>query len=827
MINPALSPLLNALKRGDIVITPTNRLQRELLWLYSRSNHSPVSIKPHCYSYEAFLQHWLSELEFITPEAPLLLNNWQFYLLWKRITTQLSTRVTNHFEIKQAIAAYKNCALAQAAPSGSDFLYTPSAETFQKIAQAVEHELQANNWLAPAKLADYLSEKKFLIAAKNIYWAFFDNFHPQQSNLQTKLAQQNILQHYFDYSDKQSEHKVLVAENETAELEQLIQWIKTQQAAGKQRIGVVVPDLSQNASFLQKMLRLHLNSADLRFSLGQPLFNYPMIKHALAMLKLNCGQNISNETCKILLLSPFIKAATARKKLLQDNVFQEPLIPYDVFLQLSQDYFPKLEQLPETASPSNWVNLIAKRLATFGFPGPNPLTDESQQVLAKFYTIIEEFNLAALITEQISKEEMIKLLTQACQEQIHQPPQNYQGIHIMGWLESSGFCGDALWICHFQSNLVPENTALSPLLPINWQKKHQLAKTQRDKEFAIAQSMLHRFINAHQEHEIVISYAKSINQEPQWPSPLLPNWPPFIQTAISHASYECENIDQPTNIALTNDVKGGYQILASQAKCPFQAFANYRLFTKPSITEDIGFNPSERGRIIHRTLQHIWEQLQNHHNLKTTDEETLKKICLQCIDKTLLEFQPDRPYSLDTLLFSLERQQVLNIILPCLEFDKNRQDFTIAGLEENIALEIDGWQFNLRYDRLDQLTNGDLLIIDYKSKLPSPLPWQDERPIHPQILLYALANIDIKHLLFVALNHKEFSHTGFGNAEIGIANLKQPKKTWLEQQQTWLKTITELITEFRAGACTPTPKNTAICTHCHNRDICRQTTDDS
>ncbi|MDQ5884807.1 MAG: 1 protein, partial [Pseudomonadota bacterium] len=392
------------------------------------------------------------------------------------------------------------------------------------------------------------------------------------------------------------------------------------------------------------------------------------------------------------------------------------------------------------------------------------------------------------------------------------------------WLESSGFCGDALWICHFQSHLVPQPIQFSPLLPIHWQKKHSLARTQSDKELEMAQNMLQRFINAHAQAPVIISHAKTKNEEPLWPSPLLPEWTRYCPKEIHVESALLENIVQDYTIPLQDKShlpKGGYQVLASLANCPFQAFANYRLHSQSLLQEEVGLNPSERGRMMHRALQYIWQELKDQHSLKQLQENDTKNLCLRAIDKTLTEFK-DRPFSLDKLMITLERQQLFELIQPYLEWDKQREYFQIEGVEKSISLTIDDWSFELRYDRLDKLANGDLVMIDYKSKIPSPLPWEDMRPIHPQILMYALAQESIRYLLFVAINPKELKTTGFGIDKLEPYTLKTSKEPWENWQHRWYGVLKTLIEEFKSGNIAPTPLSAKTCRYCHNRDICRQ-----
>lgn len=824
--------LLNTLHQGEMVITPTNRLQRELLWQYAHHFVGQTIPKPLCFSYESFLQYWFEELQFRDPstEFPLCLNPWQFYLLWKNISENHTPRPLNHFEIKQAISTYKNCALALRPPIGSDFLYTPIAEKFQKMVISLDKTLEKNHWLAPTKLADFLAQKPYPFTAEQITWAFFDCFHPQQEALLEHLRCQGVKHHFFDFPDTQVDtpnHQIYAATDTEDEQQQMIQWLKNQQQNGLNRIGVVIPDFSQQAKSLYRVLKQHFNASDLHFSLGDPLWSFPLIKQALSFLKLKPGEMLSQEECKILLLSPFIKEQGHRQTLLQHPLLQEPFIPWTIFLNKTKSYLPQLSKLntyPEKASAHEWIEYFEERLNHFGFPGEKPLNDNNQSILSKFYLSIESLQNAALILPELSFSEALDLLEKFTQDHIHQPPQNYHGIHFMGWLESSGFCGDALWICHFQSDLIPQPIHFSPLLPIHWQKKNQLARTQVDKEFEMAQRMLQRFINAHIEAPLVISYAKIKNEEPLWPSPLLPAWHLYEKQDIQQSPILIEKIAQnycvPLKDAQTTP-KGGYQVLASLANCPFQAFANYRLHSQSSIQEEIGLNASERGRLMHRALQYIWQELKDQHALLRLTPEEIQELCLKAIHQTLDEFQ-NRPYSLDELMMKLEAEQLLHLILPCLEADKQREYFQIEGLEQSIHLKIDDWSFQLRYDRLDKLANGDLVIIDYKSKSPTPLPWDDERPIHPQILMYALAQPSIRYLLFLSLSPKEFKSTGFGIDGLEPYSVKVSKEPWEVRQQQWLITLKSLINEFQAGHCIPAPLSSSSCRYCHNRDICRQ-----
>lgn len=62
-------------------------------------------------------------------------------------------------------------------------------------------------------------------------------------------------------------------------------------------------------------------------------------------------------------------------------------------------------------------------------------------------------------------------------------------------------------------------------------------------------------------------------------------------------------------------IYGGTAILSNQAKCPFKAFAEHRLRAKTSLQTTDGLDNKERGQIIHKVMELLWQKLENQHNL--------------------------------------------------------------------------------------------------------------------------------------------------------------------------------------------------------------------
>lgn len=849
------STLIQALEQGATIITPTNRLQREILWLLSQATSKRLIHKPLCFSYEAWLKQWYQDYYFQHPQDLhfTLIDDWQFKLLWKKTSLKLTEKVPKAYDLQQAMNAVKNCALAMSPPQGSDFLYTPSAEEFQKIWQQVSIVCHQKHLLPPHEIANVLMHCDYAKPAhfQHIIWACFDYLHPQQTQIQAHLKSLGIQQSFFDLNSpflhteandtfqapEPINTKLLIAQDSQQELQGILQWIKEKRRLGAKRIGVVVPDLSQHIEKLRFVLGQHLPEENIFYSLGLPLTDFPLIRHALALLEIDPQQRLTRSQCRFLLRTPFIHCSKTESGLRnriyhQNQVLQEPEVPFTAFITAIERQCPQwatmlknLKPLPLEGSPTEWILAITERWQQFGFPGEHKLEQNNQLILQKLYHVVERLHKSQPFIQRFSHQELLQELDTLCREEIHQPPQNYYGIHIMGWFESSGFCGESLWICHFQSQLIPQPLSFSSILPLHWQKEKAFPRTQSTKEYRIAQQMFQRLLIG--QPEVIISYAEHIEQQPQWPSPLLPKGLPTYEMQTPQLIPSVlETVEEQFNIPLKDEehLKGGISLLASQAKCPFQAFAKYRLHTEELSKEQHGFNALERGQMIHQVLHQLWLKLENQARLLALSSEELQELIEHAIANGLKPYLEFKPYSMDNICHELECEALQEKVHQALETDKKRPPFRILGLEQALDLSIDNWTFALRYDRLDQLDNGDKVLVDYKTRMPSPLPWDKDRPIYPQMLMYALADSSIQGLLFMALGNKKDKPVISGISEnvLDIQGVKTSKEDWEKMQQQWFFRLKSLIEEVRAGHCIPESTSQSVCLQCIHQDLCRK-----
>lgn len=820
-------PIFAALDAGATVVVPTNRLQREILWNYLQSKPQAVILTPKCFAYENWLTHWFEahQLSLDCSHQQRLLSDAQFqWLTWSLCSPKL-----NFSEVTRLLNCYKNLKLAQALPEGSDFLYHPQASQFQAYWQTIEQRLRDDHCLVRAELATWLAQQPYCEAPHPIWFACFDTLHPQQQTLIQSLEDQGQLIHYYDLKPSAPPQVLqFVAADEVQEEQAIVAWVRDQCAAGKTRIGVVVPDLHRRKHQLLRQLQAQMPSTGLHCSLGTSLLEFPLIQQSLTLLFLDPSTNVSKTELKVLLHTPWLHGAddeAAQRAQLSNyhRMLQEPALPWSALLSLTAKNCPKLHQTlaafnpyPAQASIEAWIVLLEQRLNLLDF------TKANSELLAKLFLSIENLHELQGFVDHLELASLQAWLRLKFQQDIHQPPQDHAGVHLMGWLESSGFCGDAVWICQFLAQNIPQPPNFSSWLPITWQKQQQLPRTSYEQEQVIAASLVKRLQAANP--CLVFSYPATIEQQAQWPSPMFPHHADHYRLTWTEANtLNLEFYADPQSLPFLPDEapKGGSQLLSAYANCPFQAFAKYRLHATSGSDTHLGLDAREHGQLIHQALFYLWQALDTQQSLKSSTAQQLAELVEQAITQALAPFKEAKPYSLDPFMLTIEASKARKILQQVITFDQNRPPFTIAGLEQELSLSIESLEFKLRYDRLDRLENGDLLLIDYKSSLPTPLPWRSNEPLHPQILMYALAQAQIKGLMFAALTPHDYQSAGISAQELAINGIKPSKAPWEDLQHQWLHHLREQIIKLKAGDFQPNPAQNSTCKRCHYQELCR------
>lgn len=833
--------LATLLAKGSLVITANNRLSQQLTEDYVLYYQQPVLEKPTILAYSSCLVRWYQALIKSHPSLnfPLLLSSAQQTHLWQLILGGNDSE--QRYLLQQVQSAWHDSLRWRIPLNDASFGLNDTTAQFQQWQRQFEQQLQQLDAITCEHIASYLLQQNdwSMLPKQGIVWACFNEYTPEQQALQKAIAQQGCPQYHYDLPPNHTVMEYIAASDEDNEYLQLIQWLKERLAAEDKRIAIVVPELEAKGTIIKRHLYRHLPNHFINLSLGKPLYHYPLVAHALMFLSIN-EQNLTNEQARLLLFSPYLGAAQkeceSRAQSLQScRLLQEKRL---TLRQLTQqlhtqapDWATRLQTLTtyisEKAPISEWIQQFKQRLQGLGFPGELALDSENYQCFQRFLEVINALQSLAFIQPLMTASEALQALNQLTKHTIFQSQSPVTPIHILGLLEASGCTFDSVWVCGLTNHCLPQRASPSPFIPLIIQKNYNMPKASPTHELYFAKELLARLQRGCQ--QMIVSYPQLIADIPQSPSPFIAHLPlsqPYSLPPKKVSALLAKDESYHIELKPSESPSGGTSLLANQAKCPFKAFATHRLYAQPALNVSSGPSPSERGQIIHKVLELFWQTIGSKQQLLALSSQQLSHHVENAINQTLPAFTQWRYYSFSPLIQNVERERLRQLVYACLAWEKTRPDFTVMGTEQTFVISIAGFDFRVRVDRLDKV--GDTKwVIDYKSRLPYSLPWYEERPEEPQLLLYALLDKQIDTLLFVELKKGQLTYSGISGNKHQLVDKPLPlaKENWDECRNRWQTQLAFLADEFYSGYCPPTPNRASQCQQCHYVNLCRKAPD--
>jgi RecB family exonuclease len=162
-----------------------------------------------------------------------------------------------------------------------------------------------------------------------------------------------------------------------------------------------------------------------------------------------------------------------------------------------------------------------------------------------------------------------------------------------------------------------------------------------------------------------------------------------------------------------------------------------------------------------------------------------------------------------------------------LELETRRAPFRVQEREQCLPLVIDGWELNLRIDRVDELQGGRLLI-DYKSGAPDRMRLDDANARPIQLAAYVAAMLaqgaaaDAVALLSLSPREKDMGFSGRARDAGLLAGKMAEQEGWDNLTTSWQLQIRQLIHDHVNGLAAVAPLPGA-CDYCHLDSLCRIT----
>ncbi len=869
-----ISDLVHIAAAGGTVLTANKRLARQLNARFDEdrmASGQTVWPAPAILSLDAWLMRQLTRLH----RGAELLTEMQSRRLWEEIIAadaMACGRDLLHVPqaARRAGEAHRLLAdhLAEIAPADCDEDHL----AFLRWRTAWQSRLRERRWLDRADLPAVVTAAFAageLETPGTLLLAGFDDLTPAVRRLCDTLAGRGCRVEQWT-APRLADVAVVRhdAVDMAAEVRCCARWARAQlERAPHRRIGVVMPQQSDYQPLVERIFRAEfapdswLAPGDapetFTLSLGTPLAAEGVVRAALRLLA--AGEPLSIDDLGWLLRSPYLggargegSARACADRSLRRRGRREWRLGA---LARALSAVPRMAAIIESVavsrrdrqrrSPGEWGELFARLLQDCGWPGERGLGSREFQALEHFRGVLGQLATLDRVAGPMPRGDALALLGRLSAEAVFQPEGGEGQIQILGMLEAAGFTFDALWVLGLHDAAFPPPPRPHPFLPLPVQSRLRMphADALREREFAA--TLAGRLFAA--APEVVVSWPGQLDGAPLRPSPLIrdiardslplaPSCDPFLAVRTAACVFE-EFVDEravPINAA--SPFAGGTSILTDQALCPFRAFAHHRLHAERLDVPDLGLDGLARGSLVHGVLERFWQTVRSRDALLALPRTARLELLTAAAEETLQHHERRNRYDLPPRLRGLELRRLVAMADGWLELERERPPFRVVDIEQRHDFVAGNLRLRTRIDRIDELANGTLAVIDYKTGRPDPQQWLDARVTEPQLPLYCLDLPEdrVGAVLFAVVRRRqgECTFRGLANDPDSWPGMSAKSQAKLldesglgglgEALAHWRRVLPALGDAFAAGWAAVDPVDPQqACTYCDLMPLCR------
>jgi probable DNA repair protein len=477
-----------------------------------------------------------------------------------------------------------------------------------------------------------------------------------------------------------------------------------------------------------------------------------------------------------------------------------------------------------------WTTTFSEWLSGFGWPGERSLNSDEHQVMTAWQSALTQLASLDSLSKPVSFSTALFQLNRILSETRFQPETVETPIQISGISGAAGMQFDYLWVMGMQDDNWPAIMPANSFIPIACQREFNIPTASADAQLQLAKSITNKLIKSGK--EVVFSFTKQQGDRVCRPSPLIKNIKEEYVSNFQHEDYK-QLIFESSDIEIFIDIKapeipvgqtanGGSALFKDQSTCPFKAFARHRLHAETLQQVDIGLSAAERGNLVHRALQYLWQRLKSLDNLKYKTELELKELVHSVVSEAIKLQVSQQPETFADRFTELEQRRLEQLLKQWLIIEKDRSDFKVIATEEWKTILFEDIELHLRVDRVDELADGRCVIIDYKTGTVTKYDWESENPNDPQLPLYAVTNgQQVAAIAFASLKRGKLGFVGQADAEDILPKVKpDPKLLWQEKLDNWEQVLIKLADDFRNGNATVEPTRIG-CRYCDLHSLCR------
>lgn len=852
-----------------LTLTPNKRLA---LFLQNQNETKKTSFS----AFEPWLEYLWEECRKQNPTLPSLLTSYEENIIWEEIISSsthgqillgINSTVKLAFDAHQLIEHWD---LKQV----EDYSSTFDEQIFLAWRKEYQDRLQQINGCSHAKILDLLIEQLKMInlfetmIPKRITCIGFNEWTPQQNKFWQFLEENGVQRLDKNFVQKPKELYSRACASPNDELKTAVQqaknWVLEKQKNEKQNslskipIGIVVPDLEKDRDIIEELLTEVLPPKMFNIAAPKTLNTYPIIQSAFLTLKL-AFYKISIQDLSRILRSPYLQLSLEESFILSsiDAVLLErrqteyTLDEFIAFLNMHADLFSELNsnnhflnRLNEIQNlkslfkgkkkTSEWKEIIIQFLKTIGWTQNLILNKEELLLKAEWEKLLQKYVQLDRVLGAHSFQQAFYHIQQLAFKNSFLPSQEaWAPIQVLGLLESIGLPFEKMWVIGLQQEIWPKSPSPNPFISILLQHKNKCPRSSPKREYNMAKQYTESLCQSAE--TIIFSYPEMIDDRVLQISPLLSHLKPCHSRAGGNPQNMLKFTNDLDSRLRRNDEdgllapvpnpsnKGSVQAIKLQAHCPFRAFSEIRLNAKPLNKQSLGLTRAERGEIVHDVLALFWQETKTQAQLNSFASEKLDQKLQQIIQYSLERFEK-KSGKLNNNYKELESNRLFDLIHRFLLLEKTRPSFEVIALEHKSEVKIGPLNLNIRIDRIDQLDNGQELLLDYKTGLVETSNWFKDPILDPQLpLYYVTREIPPVGFSFVVLKANEIKFLGVAKQELNIPGIKLLAKeyTWEEQSVIWHSSLQKMAEEYKQGIVDVKPAEEKICNNCSLPGFCR------
>ena len=589
---------------------------------------------------------------------------------------------------------------------------------------------------------------------------------------------------------------------------------------------------------------------------GQSLVDYPIVSAALALLRL-CGAPLEFRALAALLRSPYVGCGTPAQRAALEIVLRERNVTgadlpglcelarvariadatglaaaLQAFAQATAGAAARREHA------GGWAQQFAAWLEQGGWPGTEALGSVEQQHCERLRELLGQLSTLGGSGALLDFSQALQLLRAMAKSASFEAATLDAPVTLTESTEDPLIAYDGIWVAGLSAESWPEPARADPFVPIAAQRAAGFPPASAPRQLAIARQALAAWRRC--TRELVLSWPEADGDIELQPSHLLespPETPPrsaaspdrLMATLRSYARREPRPEDRALAWPAGRKLAGGTKVPQLQSLCPFKAVAELRLGALPVPDPVPGLDRLERGRLLHRALQLVFEGIKDSRELRRLNAEpqALDGLAGAASNQALHELLVVRAQPLPAVLADNERvrlQVLIGVLLTQELIRAESAEFTPAELEQTHDCELGGFPLRVRMDRLDRLDDGRVIVLDYKGGAAQSFRPLDERPRQAQLLAYALlASGTVAGVAAVHLAADQVRWRGAAAEPSllpGLRASRAPTAPWPQLMQHWRRVVERLVQDFAAGKSGVDPLP-GVCEYCQLPALCR------